>query len=251
MYFAVMNLTAWKKLLYFCSRLVASLLIVIVLFFTLKNVFFSDTELVNAEPDAERIIVIDAGHGGEDPGAISADGKYEKDLNLQIALELGEQLYSKGFTVVYTRTTDKMLYLPEENIKGMRKLSDLKNRCKIANQYDNAIMISIHMNSFGSSEYSGLQVYYDENNDDSRMLANCIQTSTKNNLQANNTRQIKSGKNLYLLDNSENLSVLIECGFLSNAAECKKLSQKEYQKQLSFAIVCGIIEYIGASEALQ
>ena len=137
-----------------------------------------------------------------------------------------------------------MLYLPEENIKGIRKISDLKNRCKLTEEYDECILISIHMNTYGSSKYSGLQVYYTDGNNESRALASRIQGTVRKELQPDNTRQIKSGKNLYLLENSRGTSVIVECGFLSNEAECEKLSQKEYQKQLSFSIVCGIIEYI-------
>ena len=157
---------------------------------------------------------------------------------------MNEELKSKGYTVIYTRTEDKMLYLPEENIKGMRKISDLKNRCNITAEYENPIFISIHMNTFGSSKYSGLQVYYADKNDESRALANKIQSSVKEHLQPENHRQVKNGSALYILENANGTAVLVECGFLSNAEECQKLSEKEYQKELSFAISCGIIEYI-------
>ena len=201
----------------------------------------ADTE---TSVNEERVIIIDAGHGGEDSGAVGVDGSYEKDLNLQIATVLGEELKNRGYTVVYTRTEDKMLYLPEENIKGMRKISDLKNRCKVTEQYDDCILVSIHMNSFGASKYSGLQVYYKDDSDDSRALAGKIQNAVREELQHENKRQTKSGSSLYLLENASCTAVLIECGFLTNESECEKLSQKEYQKQLSFSIICGIIEYI-------
>lgn len=197
-----------------------------------------------------RVIVIDAGHGGEDPGAVGVSGVYEKDLNLAIALALGEVLTSQGYTVAYTRTEDKMLYLPEENIKGIRKLSDLKNRCKITAEYEDCILISIHMNSYGASKYSGLQVYYNDTNPESQALASSVQSAVKRELQPSNTRQIKRGDSLYLLENASGTPILIECGFLSNEEECQKLSQKEYQKQLCFAISCGIIEYIKETDGI-
>jgi N-acetylmuramoyl-L-alanine amidase len=100
------------------------------------------------------------------------------------------------------------------------------------------------MNSYGASKYSGLQVYYTDENQKSYALADSIQSSVKGILQPENDRKIKSGRGLYLLDNSPVCSVIVECGFLTNSAELKKLSEKEYQKQLSFSIVCGIIEYI-------
>lgn len=224
-------------------KLIALLMIfVIVTSITVKSLNSSDYE--SASADIGDVIIIDAGHGGEDPGAIGIDGVYEKDLNLSIALTIGEELKSKGYTVVYTRTEDKMLYLPEENIKGMRKISDLKNRCKITAEYEDCIFISIHMNSYGASKYSGLQVYYTEGNEESRTLANKIQAAVRKELQPQNNRQIKSGRSIYLLENAKGTGVLIECGFLSNTNECKKLSQKEYQKELSFSIICGIIEYM-------
>lgn len=201
-----------------------------------------------AAGDIGRVIILDAGHGGEDPGAIGINGKYEKDLNLDIAITIGEELKSKGYTVIYTRTEDKMLYSPEENIKGMRKISDLKNRCKLTAEYDDCILVSVHMNSYGASKYSGLQVYYADKNEESRALASKIQNSVRKELQPDNHRQIKEGNAMYLLENSSGTAVLIECGFLSNPSECEKLSQKEYQKELSFSIVCGIIEYMNEND---
>ena len=100
------------------------------------------------------------------------------------------------------------------------------------------------MNSYKNSKYSGLQVYYSENNDSSYALASSIQQGVKSALQNDNNRQIKPGKDMYILENLENPAVLIECGFLTNPLECEKLTEKEYQKELSFAIFCGIIEYI-------
>ena len=189
-------------------------------------------------------IIIDAGHGGEDCGAIGVNGIYEKDLNLAISLEIGEELKRQGYRVIYTRTEDKLLYKDSENIKGIRKISDLKNRAAIADEHDSPIFVSVHMNSFGDSKYSGLQVYYGTYSSESMVLAQSIQDCVRANLQPDNDRKIKEGKNIYLLENITVPTVLIECGFLSNLEECKKLSEKEYQKQLSFLIVCGIIEYI-------
>ena len=191
----------------------------------------------------KRLVIIDAGHGGEDPGAIGVNGVYEKDLNLEISRILGEILTEKGFAVFYTRTEDALLYTDAENIKGLRKISDLKNRCKIAAEFPNAIFVSIHMNSYSSSQYSGLQVYYTDGSESSAALAGAIQSSVKGALQPNNNRSIRSGKGIYILDNIVNTGVLVECGFLTNPEECEKLSEKEYQKQLCSSIVSGIINY--------
>ena len=201
------------------------------------------SEMTNAALE-NKIIILDAGHGGEDPGAISENGVYEKDLNLAITLEIGRILCEEGYAVVYTRTDDRLLYKEEEDVKGIRKISDLKNRCNVAEKYPDALFVSIHMNSFGDRKYSGLQVYYSEKNDKSFALADKIQSKVKGDLQQSNNRKTKEGKNMYVLENINNVAVLIECGFMSNPEELKKLSEKEYQKELSFSIVCGIIEYI-------
>jgi N-acetylmuramoyl-L-alanine amidase len=193
-------------------------------------------------------VVLDAGHGGEDPGAIGVNGSYEKDLNLAITLNVAEQLRNLGMNVVLTREDDKLLYKPEENIKGLKKISDLKNRVAIANTYENAILISIHMNSYGNESCFGLQTYYGKK-DGSNALANSIQASVKTSLQPANKRSVKYGEGLYLLENSAHPAVIVECGFITNKDECAKLSQKEYQKELSFSIVCGIIDYVNKIQA--
>jgi N-acetylmuramoyl-L-alanine amidase len=192
----------------------------------------------------EKIIVLDAGHGGEDCGAVGVNGVYEKDLNMAVANTVAEMLEKEGYLVVLTRSEDKLLYGEDEDVKGIRKISDLKNRCKIAESYPDSIFVSIHMNSFGDAKYSGLQVYYSTKNEGSGLLATSIQNKARELLQPQNNRTTKPGKGIYVLENIPNDAVLVECGFLTNEEECKKLSEKEYQKQLSFSIVCGIIEYV-------
>lgn len=189
-----------------------------------------------------RTVIIDAGHGGEDVGAIGINSVYEKDLNMQISVKLGDYLNAAGFNVVYTRIEDCLLYTKEQNIKGMRKIYDLKNRVAIANSYSDAIFISIHMNSFGQENCSGLQIYHSANAS-AQKLASSVQNSVKSLLQPTNHRSIKQGNEIYILENSLVPAILIECGFISNPDECKKLCEKEYQKELCFAILCGIIEY--------
>lgn len=189
-------------------------------------------------------VIIDAGHGGEDSGAVGVNGVLEKDINLSVAMIMGDMLISHGYSVVYTRTEDKLLYTEKEDIKGIRKISDLKNRCLVACERPDAVFVSIHMNSYGASKYSGLQVYYSANNPDSRILADKIQRRVKDELQPHNKRVSKLTDAIYVLSNVPNTAVLVECGFLTNPEECAKLSEKEYQKQLSFSVICAIIEYI-------
>ena len=227
------------------TKIIALVLIIVLVFGAVSNLYFDSDKYIQAMYAAteKNIVVLDAGHGGEDPGAIGMNNVYEKDINLDITFMIGEILSERGFAVVYTRLEDKLLYSEEENIKGFRKISDLKNRCKVAAEYPEAVFVSIHMNSYQNSKYSGLQVYYSENNEESRILASNIQSSVKSEIQNANNRTIKNGEGMYILENINNPAVLIECGFLTNADECKKLSEKEYQKQLSLAIVCGIIKY--------
>ncbi len=237
------NFRKFRKRVLRPFAIISLVLATIILGLFIFDTYLSDS--VAASSDVGKVIIIDAGHGGEDPGAIGEGSVYEKDLNLAIAMLVGEKLIEKGYTVVYTRTEDKMLYSPEENIKGMRKLSDLKNRVKVSEQYPDAIFVSIHMNSFGNSVYSGAQVYYNAKNGESHILAEKIRTSIVAEAQPDNTRVTKEGKGLYLLENNPNPAVIVECGFMTNSEELARLLEKEYQNQLSFAIVCGIINYIG------
>ena len=233
----------------YASAITAIVLVLIILsaisISVVTKLFGSDLFIESADAiPYEKIVILDAGHGGEDSGAIGKNGRLEKDLNLEIALEIGEALEERGYVVVYTRTDDRLLYTEAENVKGIRKISDLKNRCKVAANYPESIFVSIHMNSFASEKYSGLQVYHKPDDEESRALASAIQERTVSDVQPDNNRKIKSGKGMYVLENVENTAVLIECGFLTNRDECEKLSEKEYQKRLSLAIVCAIIEYI-------
>ncbi len=193
--------------------------------------------------EGSKTVIIDAGHGGEDCGAIGVTGVLEKDLNMQIATKIAATLKSKGYTVILTRNEDKLLYTEAENIKGLRKIYDLKNRCAIANEYPEAVFISVHMNSYSEAKYKGLQVYYSAADNESAALANKIQSSVRASLQPENKRVTKSGKGIYVLENTEPVAVLIECGFLTNADDCKNLSDEDYQNKLSVAISNAIIEY--------
>ncbi|PKM62775.1 MAG: hypothetical protein CVU97_03740 [Firmicutes bacterium HGW-Firmicutes-21] len=190
-------------------------------------------------------IILDPGHGGEDPGAV-ANGFIEKELNLEVAFKLYELLSASGYNVVLTRDTDKLLYeVGEENHK---KLHDLKNRLRFTQNFDNCIYVGIHMNKFPIESCKGLQTFYSRNNPLSQSLAQSVQDSTKLLLKENK-RVIKPDKNnIYILERAEVPAVLIECGFLSNQAEAELLSDKAYQEKLAFTIFCGIIEFLGTEE---
>ena len=186
-------------------------------------------------------IIIDAGHGGMDSGA-SCDGVYEKEINLSVALMLGEMLKSSGYDVIQTRSEDQML---GNGSKGSMKMEDLKERVDIANSYDNAVFVSIHMNKFSQEKYSGLQVFYSPNNKTSAILAEKIQSNIKTILQNTNNRETKqAGSNIFLLDKIDTLAVLVECGFLSNPDERSKLNTIEYRKELASVIYASVVEFL-------
>ncbi len=192
----------------------------------------------------EFTVIIDAGHGGEDGGAVGTDGEtYEKDVNLSVALYLGQLLEAEGVNVIYTRTEDILLYDRNVDYNGRKKVLDLRARLATAQKYPHAIFVSIHMNAFGDKRYSGMQVYYSDASDEGRVLADKIQKMSRY-LSASNNRKIKkAGSSIYLLNNAPGIAVLVECGFLSNPDECYLLSREDYQKKVAFSIFQGIIEY--------
>ena len=198
----------------------------------------------NTIPEKEWIVVIDAGHGGEDGGASSADGTIlEKDLNLDIAEKLYTLLSVNGIPCKLTRTADELLYDKTADYQGRKKQMDLATRREIAESTENALFISIHMNSYPAPQYSGLQVWYSPNNEASKTVAETIQKSAKAILQPENHREVKAaGSNIYLLDRLECPAVLVECGFLSNPEEAEKLSTEEYREQVAFTLFLSISE---------
>ena len=189
-------------------------------------------------------VVIDAGHGGEDGGAIGTNGALEKDINLDISFKLCDMLRASGVEVIMTRSEDILLYDRNTDYKGRKKILDMAERLKIVKSQKNAIFVSIHMNSFPQSKYRGLQVYYSGNSERSLVLANAIQESVATELQKENTRKVKPSSNIFLLERIEVPAVLIECGFLSNAEECALLCDDEYRKELALCVYRGIFEFI-------
>lgn len=190
------------------------------------------------------IIVIDAGHGGEDGGAVSPSGLLEKDINLDIALTLKKFLIQSGFEVKMIRTTDTAIYSSSAVTLREKKTSDLHNRVDIINNNPDNILISIHQNKFEQSKYKGTQIFYSVNNPLSETLANSIRMSVKGLLQNDNNRECKPAeKNIYLLYNSSVPAVLVECGFLSNPEEEELLSLKEYRNNIAFSIYTGFLEF--------
>lgn len=201
-------------------------------------------EAVSAEiSEKELIVVIDAGHGGEDSGAV-ANSVLEKDINLEIALKLRDMLKASGIEVKMIRESDVSIYDTASGTIRERKVSDLKNRVKIVNNNKKNILVSIHQNKFEQSKYSGAQMFYSTNNDKSQILAENIRKSITGLIQPENKRELKKGgSDIYLLNKAAVPAVIVECGFISNEEEAKNLSNEEYQSKIAFAIYCGILEY--------
>ena len=224
------------------------LFIAVSLLFSFSGIYFSlpDDELgASGEEKNNTVIIIDAGHGGEDGGASTYGDVPEKELNLEISKTLSDLLTLCGAKVVMTRSEDILLYDKSSDYDGKKKSQDLAKRLEIANSYDDAILISIHMNAFPEEKYKGLQVYYSPNTESSCILASLIQNETRIKLMPNNNRKPKTaGSNIYLLYRYMGTGVLIECGFLSNPDEYSRLCTKEYRCELSMTIASSILKYI-------
>lgn len=190
-------------------------------------------------------IVIDPGHGGADGGAVGIDGLHEKDVNLEVSLKLRDILILNGYDVIMTRNEDCSIH--DNGINGLKaqKTSDMHNRLKIMKENPDAVFVSIHQNKFEEESSWGTQVFYSQNNKESQQLAQIIQDNTICFIQPENHRKIKQAENnLFLLYNAEIPAVMIECGFISNRAECAKLQTEDYQNQLSYVIFYSINEFL-------
>ena len=189
------------------------------------------------------VIIIDAGHGGEDGGAVAQDGTLEKNINLDISLKLNDIMSVFGYNTRLIRKTDTSIHTSGETIR-QRKVSDIKNRFAIINEYDRCLYISIHQNKFNDISVHGAQTFFSPNNEESKELADYIQKSISNHLQPNNKRTIKkSGTDIYLLYNATRPTVMVECGFISNQKELSNLINEEYQEKMAISISVGIINY--------
>ncbi len=186
----------------------------------------------------ENRIVIDAGHGGIDGGATSCSGVLESKLNLDIALKLEAVMQLLGFDTLMIRTTDTSVYT-EGNTIASQKVSDLKERVRIVNETPNALLISIHQNTFPDGRYSGAQVFYGGGNESVKLAQN-LQEKLNQTLCTGSNRKSKKANGVYLMQNIDGTGVLIECGFLTNPQEEAKLRSGEYQKQLCCVIASTI-----------
>ena len=186
------------------------------------------------------LIVIDAGHGGEDPGKVAKDGTKEKDINLDIANELKILLEEQGIEVKMTRDSDRML--ADENAQN-KKREDMKARVEIINKNVPDITVSIHQNSYGDAKAKGAQVFYYKDSVEGKAAAELIQKELLE-MDEENHRQIKENNDYYLLKNTDVPVIIVECGFLSNPEEAELLITEDYKKKLAVTICEGIVTYL-------
>ncbi len=195
------------------------------------------------DKEAVYFVVIDPGHGGNDPGKVGVGNILEKDINLRIAMKLKELLEAQDIEVIMTRTDDNGLYMDTDNNK---KVSDLKKRCEIANDSGAHLLVSIHQNSYTSPGVKGAQTFYYSASAQSREAASYIQKNLINVLDRTNGRQEKANDNYYMLLNVKCPAVIVECGFLSNPTEAALLSEDAYQNSVAWAIHLGVMQYFSS-----
>ncbi len=189
------------------------------------------------------VVVIDSGHGGNDPGKVGVDGSLEKEINLQIARRLKAYLEASDVEVVMTREDDRGLY---EEGDSRKKIADMKRRCDLINETEPALVVSIHQNSYHEEPISGGQVFYYKDSEKGKRLAQILQRRFTFVLGEKNTRQAKPNGNYYLLLHVKQPIVIVECGFLSNWQEAAALNTEEYQNRLAWTIHMGIMEYLNS-----
>ena len=211
-------------------------ILIVVCMFLIGAVRYNLSVVTSAIADLPPIIIIDAGHGGEDGGTTGLNGASESMLNLEIALRLEQLLSFCGYDTLMIRRTDTAIYTGNCETLSEKKVSDLKNRVALINQTQPGILISIHQNHFSEEKYSGAQVFYAKT-DSSRELAETVRSAL------NTRRPCKPADSVYLMEKIECPGVLIECGFLSNSREEALLVTPEYQKKLVGAITGALSQF--------
>jgi N-acetylmuramoyl-L-alanine amidase len=246
------------------KRNIGLILLILLLSITIYsfNIGESDNALVSSAQKLDKVVLLDPGHGGEDPGAVSDYNKDVKEsvINLNIAKRVKELLESQGYTVKMTRSEDRLEY--ESGVKGetMMRKQDLTRRKKMMDELGNGIVVSIHLNKFPQTQYFGAQTFYPPDSPESQRLAGCLQKSIRDLVDPNNKRepqlkkpQVKGNPltQIIILRDLKTTTAIVECGFLSNQEEEKKLSDKEYQNKLAEAIKNGIVKFYDENKVAQ
>ncbi len=220
---------------------VVGLLLIVMVFLAAK---YGTVQVVSAgvaERNGRPVVVIDSGHGGNDPGKVGVDGSLEKEINLEIAMRLKQYLELEDIEVIMTRESDTGLYQEGDTSK---KTADMRNRCRLINDAKPDLVVSIHQNSYHEEYVSGGQVFYYKDSEKGRELAEILQERFTYVLGSENRRLAKANGDYYLLLHVKSPIVIVECGFLSNWKEAAMLQQEQYQDRLAWTIHMGVMEYL-------
>ncbi len=228
------------------TKILTVLLVIAMIFLARESVQFVSTLEEGTRRGFQKngdeiTIVVDAGHGGMDPGKIGINNALEKDINLAVALKLERNLRENGINVVMTRTDDSGLYKETDSNKKVR---DMKNRLAIIEEAKPALAVSIHQNSYPDSSVSGVQVFYYKDSVKSKEAAEIIQTQMIRTLKPRKERVAKDNSSYYLLKKTSVPIVIVECAFMSNPTEAQLLTQDDYQEKVAWAIYMGIMQVI-------
>lgn len=228
------------------TKILTVLLVIAMIFLARESVQFvstleEGTRRAFQKNGDEITIVVDAGHGGMDPGKIGINNALEKDINLAVALKLERNLRENGINVVMTRTDDSGLYKETDSNKKVR---DMKNRLAIIEEAKPALAVSIHQNSYPDSSVSGVQVFYYKDSVKSKEAAEIMQTQMIRTLKPRKERAAKDNSSYYLLKKTSVPIVIVECAFMSNPTEAQLLTQDDYQEKVAWAIYMGIMQVI-------
>lgn len=197
----------------------------------------------NGTKETRHTIVIDPGHGGNDPGKVAINSALEKDVNLAIALKLKKYLEQEDMEVVMTRQEDKGLY---EETDSNKKVHDMKNRLAIMEGAKPALVVSVHQNSYPEESVSGVQVFYYRDSAEGKRAALLMQEQMIATLQPAKEREAKENSTYYILKKTTVPTIIVECGFLSNREEADRLTSEDYQERVAWAIHLGIMRYINS-----
>lgn len=221
----------------------ACLLLVCFYLLSRQAAVISVNQTESTKKEAGPLILVDAGHGGTDPGMIGVGGLEEKGINLSVSLLLRDTLEKSGYSVIMTREEDKGLY---DSSAANKKAQDMQRRIAMIREHAPVLSVSIHQNSYQDSGVHGPQVFYYEGSVEGKKLAEAVQSSLNHQLEVDRPRDVKGNASYYLLKRSRGTLVIVECGFLTNPEEAQKLQKKEYQQKVAAAVSEGIRTYLNA-----
>lgn len=221
-----------KQIIFMCLAIVFS-----ISYFSFKT---PSTLPTSSTPVTDHTVVLDAGHGLPDGGAVSENGISEQEINLNIIFKLQELLEASNCNVILTRSDENGIYDADAKNK---KYSDLSKRVELANNSISEILVSVHLNKINGKQYYGWQTFYQKENEKSKKLANYVQNNLNYAIDRPNKRTILPLSNIYLMDNSKIPAITVECGFLSNYEDTKLLQTDEYQNNIAWGIYAGIMDY--------